>query len=86
MQSANDDEARGFMGFHRWHNDMEPVMDQPAYTIKQFCYSFSISRSFLHKLWKEGKGPRRFKIGGSVRIAYEDAEKWKAENTDIVAE
>ncbi len=55
-------------------------MDKPAFTIKQFCYAFNISRSFLYKLWSRGEGPRFFKIGGSVRISYEAAEEWRTRN------
>lgn len=56
-------------------------MDQkPSYTVKQFCYEESISRSFLYKLWKQGKGPRRYKLGGSVRISHEDRLKWRNQN------
>lgn len=55
-------------------------MDQPAFTIKQFCYTFSISRSFLYKLWDKGEGPSFFKIGGSIRISRKAAEEWQSRN------
>lgn len=58
----------------------ETFMDKPAFTIKQFCYAFNISRSFLYKLWSRDEGPRYFKVGGSVRISHEAAEAWRAQN------
>lgn len=56
-----------------------------AYTIKQFCFDYNISRSFLHKLWKRGKGPRRYNVGGRVFISYEDAQAWQNAQQQAIA-
>jgi predicted DNA-binding transcriptional regulator AlpA len=54
-------------------------MDQPTYTILQFCTNHgNISKSFLYKLIKEGKGPRLMKIGRRTLISTEAAAEWRA--------
>ena len=55
-------------------------MYQQSFTIKQFCHAENISRAFLYKLWDKGLGPRRYKIGGSVRISAEAREEWRSAN------
>ena len=58
---------------------------QGAYTIKQFCFDYKISRSFLHKLWKRGKGPRRYNVGGRVFISHEAAQEWQNAQEQAIA-
>lgn len=47
-----------------------------AYDIPGFCQAHHISRAFLYKLWKEGRGPRIIKIGRRTLISREAAAEW----------
>ena len=57
-------------------------MTNPAvtdvYSVNSFCESHQISRALLYKLWKEGKGPRQFKLGKRTLITREAAAEWRA--------
>ena len=46
-------------------------MNEQSYTPKEFCKAERISRGLLYKLWKHGKGPRRYYIGRLPRITEE---------------
>jgi len=37
--------------------------DPAVYTVTDFCEEHRISRSYLYRLWSEGRGPRRTKVG-----------------------
>ena len=54
-------------------------LEPPAYGILQFCHAHNISRSTLYNSWKDGVGPRFFRVGKSVRISRESAAEWRAE-------
>lgn len=55
-------------------------MNQPTFTIPQFCHNHgNISKSFLYKLIKDGKGPRLMKIGRRTLISAEAAADWRAQ-------
>lgn len=60
--------------------NVEPL----SLTIAQFCKAHSIGRTTLWKMWREGKGPRRFRVGRSVRIPADEARNWRGE-TDVTA-
>jgi hypothetical protein len=67
----------------------EPVV----YTVQEFCQAHRISRGQLYALWREDKGPRRFRVGSKVLIAAEDAAAWRRQSvaatrsyTDAAAE
>lgn len=53
-------------------------MNKPAHTIAGLCSDHHISRSFFHKLIKEGRGPRLMKIGRRTLISAEAASEWRA--------
>jgi len=53
-------------------------MNKPAYTIPGLCSDHHISRSFFHKLIKEGRGSRLMKIGRRTLISAEAAADWRA--------
>lgn len=54
-------------------------METNVYTITEFCLSNRISRSLLYTAWKEGTGPRVFRVGTKVLITREAAAEWRAE-------
>lgn len=56
--------------------NIEPL----SLTIAQFCKAHSIGRTTLWKLWREGKGPRHFRVGRTVRIPAEEARNWRGES------
>jgi hypothetical protein len=51
-------------------------LEKQAYTIKEFCTAFSISRTMLHYLWGAGKGPPRANFGCRVLIPAQSARDW----------
>ena len=61
--------------------NVEPL----SLTIAQFCKAHSIGRTTLWKMWREGKGPRRFRVGRAVRISAEEARNWRGESSDETA-
>lgn len=48
------------------------------YSVREFCEAHSLSRSFLYRLWRAGKGPGRVKVGSRTFITREAAERWAA--------
>jgi len=56
-------------------SSISPV-ERQAFTIKEFCSAYRISRSKLYQLWAEGRGPERYKIDKSVRIPVDAARRW----------
>jgi len=57
------------------------MADRPlpqAYSIEKFGELNSVSRSFIYKLIKQGKGPRTFKVGRRTLISAEEAIRWRA--------
>ena len=48
----------------------------PNYTIAAFCEAERISRALLYKLWKEGRGPRYFRVGSHRRITEQARQDW----------
>ena len=54
-------------------------MTKPAYSIPSFCADHHISKAFLYKLIKEGKGPRLMKISRRTLISAEAAADWRAQ-------
>jgi excisionase family DNA binding protein len=50
-----------------------------AFTIREFCGRYRLSRSTFYNLLSAGEGPRIFRVGNSVRISAEAAEDWRRE-------
>jgi hypothetical protein len=57
----------------RTRADVEPAV----YSVRTFCDSHEISRSFLYKLWDKGRGPRFFFQGKQKRITKEAAAEYR---------
>lgn len=51
--------------------------DPATYTVTTFCQEHNISRSYLYRLWSEGRGPRRTKLGRRTLISREAAADWR---------
>ena len=52
-------------------------MDDPSFTIKEFCAREKISRTELYKLWRLGQGPRFYLVGTHRRITPEARRQWQ---------
>jgi predicted DNA-binding transcriptional regulator AlpA len=52
-------------------------MQKNSLTIPEFCHCESISKALLYKLWKQGKGPERYKIGRRTLISINAASEWR---------
>jgi hypothetical protein len=48
-------------------------------SVKQFCASHRISRSFFYKLVGDGRGPRITRIGTRTLISAEAAAAWRGQ-------
>ena len=49
-----------------------------AYSVQAFCKEYSISRSMLYALWRDGEGPAYFKVGNRRLISAQAADAWRA--------
>jgi hypothetical protein len=54
-------------------------MEQPIFTVAEFCAVHRISRTRLYSEWKEGTGPRFFRVGTKILITDEAAANWRRE-------
>jgi predicted DNA-binding transcriptional regulator AlpA len=54
------------------------VSEPQVFTISEFCSSYKISRSHLYELFRDGLGPRIFKVGNSLRVTKAAAAAWVA--------
>ena len=48
-------------------------------TTKEFCRAEKISRSMLYRAWKEGWGPRFYRVGVTRRITQRARLEWQGE-------
>jgi hypothetical protein len=52
-------------------------VDDPSYTVNEFCAVERISRSQLYEDWKACKGPRFYWNGKHRRISHEARVEWR---------
>jgi excisionase family DNA binding protein len=52
--------------------------ERRAYTVEEFAAAYRISPRTLYRLWRQGTGPRRVRVGRRILITVEDAEAWMA--------
>jgi predicted DNA-binding transcriptional regulator AlpA len=52
-------------------------MEKATVTIPQFCDAHNISRTHFYELIKQGKAPRRMKVGRRTLISAEAACDWR---------
>jgi hypothetical protein len=57
----------------RTRADVEPAV----FSVRTFCDANEVSRSFLYKLWDQGRGPVFYFQGKQKRITKEAAAKWR---------
>jgi predicted DNA-binding transcriptional regulator AlpA len=53
------------------------VVANPSLSIQEFCDAEGIGRNTYYKLKKQGRAPREFRIGASVRISHEARIAWR---------
>jgi hypothetical protein len=53
-----------------------PNEEQLADTVNQFCARYRIGRSSLYAQWRDGVGPRYFKVGTQKRITRQAGLDW----------
>ena len=51
-------------------------MEPAVFTIQQFVEVYKISRTSLYFAWKQGRGPKRIKIGRRTLIPVRAADEW----------
>lgn len=59
--------------------DRHVRQEREIYSIEDFCAAYSLSRSMLYKMWRQGIGPRYFKIGKRVLMTVKAVEAWQRE-------
>jgi hypothetical protein len=52
-------------------------VDDPSYTVNQFCHLERISRSKLYDDWAANRGPRFYYNGKQRRISHEARVDWR---------
>jgi excisionase family DNA binding protein len=55
-----------------------------AYSVTEVAHLLSVSRSWLYRLWQEGKGPPRVRVGGRTLILAAALQDWL--NSNALAE
>lgn len=58
-------------------SNVEGTADYATYSVSTFCEAHNISRSYLYRLWREGRGPLRMKLGRRTLISKEAAKEWR---------
>jgi hypothetical protein len=53
-----------------------PPLPRAAYSVREFCEAYAISKAMYYKLRREGFGPVEMRIGTSIRISLEAAQAW----------
>ena len=56
-------------------------MDALAYTIREFCEAYRLSRSGFYNALARGEAPALMRIGRRVMISRESAEEWRRKHT-----
>ena len=55
------------------------AVPDPTLSVQEFCVAERISRSALYQLWREGRGPRFYKLGRCRRITHAARLDWQRE-------
>jgi hypothetical protein len=53
------------------------AINDPSYTVAEFCAAERISRSMLYKAWAEGWGPNFYRVGVTRRITHRARLEWQ---------
>jgi hypothetical protein len=61
-------------------------VDDPTYTVNEFCAAERISRAQLYEDWSAGRGPRFFYNGKCRRISHEARIEWRRQREAEAAE
>lgn len=51
-------------------------MSDEAYTIREFCAAFKISKPTYFRLRAEGRGPKETRLGAKVLVMRKDVDAW----------
>ena len=52
-------------------------MNQPVYTVPDFCAAHSISRALFYLLMRDGRAPAVMKVGRRTLVSAEAAATWR---------
>ena len=53
------------------------TVNDPSYTVDEFCAAERMSRSMLYKAWAEGWGPEFYWVGVTRRITHRARLEWQ---------
>lgn len=53
------------------------AVNEPSYTVAEFCTAERMSRSMLYKAWSEGWGPAFYWVGVTRRITHRARLEWQ---------
>jgi len=55
------------------------AIEPEAVDVPTFCLLHSISRACLYDLWRDGQGPKTFRVGNRTLISREAAAAWRCQ-------
>ena len=53
------------------------AVNEPSYTVNEFCAAERMSRSMLYRAWTEGWGPNFYWVGATRRITHRVRLEWQ---------
>jgi hypothetical protein len=60
------------------------AIGREVFSVDEFCVAHNISRAFLYKIWRDGKGPKAMSVGSRKLISHEAAAEWRR-SCEVVA-
>ena len=61
----------------RARNTANAPVNDPSYTVDEFCAAERMSRSMLYKAWAEDWGPKFYRVGVTRRITHRARLEWQ---------
>jgi hypothetical protein len=61
----------------RTRKALSKAVNEPSYTINEFCAAERMSRAMLYRAWTEGWGPSFYWIGVTRRITHRARLDWQ---------
>lgn len=58
-------------------NTFQQSVARAAYSVRDFCEAFGITKVMFYKMLKEGSGPKIMKVGSRTLISIEAAADWR---------
>ena len=60
-------------------------LEKKVYSVDEYCEAHGICRATLYKLWRQGKGPQRMRVGCRWFISIEAAAEYRQRGDSAAA-